>query len=62
MPCEVISISRLDAKDQQSVGRFNQAEEARQWIEERRQSEPLRYFVLFAQVSAKTRIATYHTL
>jgi hypothetical protein len=60
--CEVVSISRLDAKDQQSVGRFDQPDQARQWIDERRTTEPLRYFVLFAQVSAKTRIATYHTL
>lgn len=62
MPCEVISISRLDAKDQQTVGRFEQPDQARQWIEERRKTEPLRYFVVFAHLSPRTRIATYHTL
>ena len=60
--CEVVSVSRLDAKDQQTIGKFNEPEQARAFIEARRQTEPLRYFVLFAHLSPFTRIATYHTL
>ena len=60
--CEVVSVNRLDPKDQKTVGKFNEPEEARAFIEEQRQTQPLRYFVLFAHLSAFTRIATYHTM
>lgn len=60
--CEVVSVNRLDPKDQQTIGWFQEPEQARVFIEERRKVEPLRYFVLFAHWSPFTRIATYHTM
>ena len=59
---EVVSINRLDATDQKIIGKFEAIEPAKTLIEERKQTEPLRYMALFTNLSSFCRLLCYHTL
>jgi hypothetical protein len=59
---ELVAVNRLKVREQVSLRRFNEHAEAVEKAERRRQSEPLRYFVVFIWVSDFCRLVCHHTL
>lgn len=59
---ELVAVSRLNAREQVSLRRFDEFEEAKEEAETRRKAEPLRYFVVFIWVSSFCRLVCHHTL
>lgn len=59
---EIVSISRLDTKDQKTVKWSDDMAEARAYIEEQYKAQPLRYFCIFMHLSSFCRLLSWHTL
>ena len=59
---ELVAVNRRDVKEQTSLRRFNEREEAVEEAERRRKIEPLTVFYVFIWVSSFCRLVCYHTL
>jgi hypothetical protein len=59
---ELVAVNRLNVKEQTSLRRFSDFEEAKAEAEAHRKVQPLRYCVVFLWTSLNTRLTCYHTL
>ena len=59
---ELVAVNRLNAREQTTLRRFDELQEAKDEAEKRRKQEPLRYFVIFVHLSSFCRLVCYHTL
>jgi hypothetical protein len=59
---ELVAVNRLRVREQVSLRRFNERDEAVEEAERRRKSEPLTIFYVFIHLSPFCRLVTYHTL
>jgi hypothetical protein len=59
---ELVAVNRLNVKEQTSLRRFNERDEAVTEAETRRKAEPLICFYVFIWLSPFCRLVTYHTL
>jgi hypothetical protein len=59
---ELVAVNRLRVKEQESLRRFNEREEAVAEAERLRKEQPLTVFYVFVHLSWFCRLVTYHTL
>jgi hypothetical protein len=59
---ELVAVNRLDVKEQTSLRRFSDFEEAKSEAEAHRKTFPLRYCVVFLWTTLRTRLTVHHTL
>ena len=59
---ELVAVNRQNVREQVSLRRFNELQEAKEEAERRRKIEPLKAFYVFIHLSPFCRLLTYHTL